>query len=163
VSVEKDTQRMQTQKSVKSLQQTLWLRITALQTAIVKVMEIWIDNFDCGENQFCINTLCECQTGYEYKPFDNSCHRKIFNLDSDCNSLDKNIVCSENQCKCKSGFSSNRDTNTCKPIVCIYCESNSVCAKEDQYIVCVDSKCYCKPNYKLDIKWNYCAQSMTKW
>ncbi len=100
---------------------------------------------DCGENQFCINDLCECRSGY-YQ-VENSCYSKSCNFDSDCNFFDKNSVCASNKCKCRSGYTLDPTTKLCKIRDEKSCNSIDDCGT-DQF--CTKNLCECQPNYEFD-------------
>lgn len=88
-----------------------------------KTVEKYCNNIaDCDQNQFWINNLWECQSGYRYNRFHNSCHQFCY-IDSDFNLFDKNNICSGSECKCKSGYTLDPKTKICNITVEKSCNS----------------------------------------
>ncbi len=107
-----------------------------------------------SSDRFCINNMYECLSGYDkYNQFEDSYNLQICTLESDCNSFDKNIVCSGKECKCKSRNTLYPNNRICKMKFQKTCDSINDC---DNNQFCIRNRCECKPNYVYSNITNSC-------
>ncbi|XP_074100545.1 uncharacterized protein LOC141528395 [Cotesia typhae] len=104
---------------------------------------------DCGpENSICVDNHCKCEPNFS-REGDSQCNSPQLKMPcstyTDCNSLIKHSLCSENnKCECFPTYFPINET-ACVPYHESYCSDSDPCKLENS--VCINNLCRCASHY----------------